>query len=110
MQKKVECPSCGGTGVILRRLRPYHNSEAEPCHKCGGFGVILMDPAEFAKCKSDSRRYGRSTRFMAFGECKEFTGLVKVRNIDIVSFPKRGPYVPESVPYGVFYKEHRNHR
>ncbi len=101
--KKVQCPACGATGVILFDLRPRHNRAAKLCRKCKGFGFILMDSAKFAECKSDARRYRRSTRFMAFGECQEFTGLVKVRNIDNV-------YLPEYVPYGIFYKEHRTPR
>ena len=116
--KKVECPSCGGTGIILRHLSGWHNSTADVCHKCRGFGFILIEPAVFSQSqKPKTDRYASTGGLCMSDFCpwqwryrrpiteyKEFTGLAKVRNIDYV-------YVGcLSVPYSAFYKEHRNHR
>ena len=109
MNKKVECPSCGATGVLFGTVNNSRSLHRPPtcCDKCEGFGFIMMDATEFAKRRSDFRKYGRNPRFLALGECWEFTKLVKVRNLRDrhIWIPKRG-----GVPYGVFYNEHKNPR
>lgn len=98
--KKVECPSCGGTGVIRGLSRSiWKVHETHMCHKCNGFGFILKDHTQLPKLYLKNSK----VRFIGFGELQEFTGLVKVRNVYNVFIPGRG-----SVPYSVFYKEHRN--
>lgn len=90
--KKVQCPSCGGTGVI--RSREFY--DAYRCYKCRGVGFILRDNIKFSRKSSKAC-------LIAFGKLQEFSGLVKVRNVFNVFIPVRG-----SVPYSVFYKEYRN--
>ena len=100
--KKVECPSCGGTGIIRGPTRPIWKGrvhETSLCHKCNGFGFVLKDQTQFSKLYPKSSK----ARFVGFGELQEFTGLVKVQNVANVIIPGRG-----TIPYNVFYKEYRN--
>ena len=107
--KKVQCPACGATGVVFGRINNSRSLGRPPsrCDKCEGFGFIMMDVTEFSKRRSDFRKYGRNPRFLALGECCEFTKLAKVRNLR-----NRNVWVPTRgwVPYSIFYKEHRNPR
>ena len=115
--KKVECPSCGATGVILHRL----GKGLHQCGKCKGFGFISITPAKFAKFKKvKNTRYDCTGgiqvssgswycgRNLPSPEYTEFTVLYKVRN-----FRNKLVYISarnQKVPYNIFYKEHRNPR
>ncbi len=98
--KKVQCPSCGGTGVMRGRSRSTWvvNKTYQCCYKCKGFGFILKDNIKLS-------HKGSKVCLIAFGELQEFFGLVKVRNVSNVFVPGLG-----LVPYSVFYEEHRNHK
>ena len=98
--KKLQCPSCGGTGVVRGRSRStwVGNKTYQCCPKCKGYGFILKDYIKL---------YPKSPKvcLIAFGELQEFSGLDKVRNVSNVFVPGLG-----LVPYSVFYKEHRNYK
>lgn len=94
--KKVQCPSCGGTGIIRGRSGSTGTvNETHQCHKCKGFGFALKDNIKLSHKSSKAC-------LIAFGELQEFSSLIKVRNVFNVFVPGLG-----LVAYSVFYKEHK---